>query len=524
VVPREDRSTYGVEPAPREQASLLAVLRRRALIVVVTTLLCGGAAAAFAYSSRDTYESTAKLLFHQSIPTGLTQLGFLPQAGDFDNLAQDNVQVVDSRRVAVATAAAMRARGVNMSADDVDDDVGVSAEKDTDVVDVVASASSAERAALLANEYARTAVRQVQDRQRVLTERILAELRAQLDALPRRGRAGRRARPRRARLQRNIERLRTLARAGTGSPEIIQPGYVPTSKSGSPVQTIVLGSLFGLMLGVGLALLREQSDRRLRRAEQVAAVFDAQTVTTVPRSRALKRHRPFKDLPPNVAEAFRMLQMNLRFSGSEPVRSVVVTSSRTRDGKTTVAWNLAAAAASAGLSVVLVEADMRRPSLAERYGLQPEPGLADALLGKVPVSESLQQVENQLANPSLNGRHMGRMNVLVAGHPPTDPWALMQSSEMGELLEELTRDHDLTVVDTPPIPHVADAISLLRRVDGVIVTASVNATRGPEAERLRQQLETLDARVLGVVANGGSARDGYAYAPPAPAARGSRLG
>jgi Mrp family chromosome partitioning ATPase len=86
------------------------------------------------------------------------------------------------------------------------------------------------------------------------------------------------------------------------------------------------------------------------------------------------------------------------------------------------------------------------------------------------------------------------------------------------VLEVLSRDHDFVVIDTPPIPHVADTISLLRRVDGVIVTASVNSTRGPEAERLRDQLQVLDARVLGVVANGGSAASGYAYVASTPAA------
>ena len=130
----------------------------------------------------------------------------------------------------------------------------------------------------------------------------------------------------------------------------------------------MLGPLFGLLLGVGLALVREQSDRKLRRTEQVTAAFDAPVLTTVPRSRALKRNKPFADLPPQVAEAFRMLQMNLRFARDEPVRSVLVTSAKTGEGKTTVSWNLAAAAASGGLSVALVEADLRRPSLAERYG------------------------------------------------------------------------------------------------------------------------------------------------------------
>jgi Mrp family chromosome partitioning ATPase len=94
----------------------------------------------------------------------------------------------------------------------------------------------------------------------------------------------------------------------------------------------------------------------------------------------------------------------------------------------------------------------------------------------------------------------------------------MQSSIMARVLDQLQRDHDLVVIDTPPIPHVADAISLLRQVDGVLITASVNSTRGPDATRLRDQLVGLDANVLGVVANGGSAISGYAAYARATAA------
>ena len=98
---------------------------------------------------------------------------------------------------------------------------------------------------------------------------------------------------------------------------------------------------------------------------------------------------------------------------------------------------------------------------------------------------------------------------------------------MGRLLDVLKQHHDLVVVDTPPIPHVADAISLLRHVDGVIVAASVNSTKGPDARRLRDQLQGLDARVLGVVANGGTAIRGYGYAlrrPRVPGATAQRSG
>jgi polysaccharide biosynthesis transport protein len=515
--PAGDTSTYGLEPAPREQISVLAVLRRRALIVVATALLCGGAAAAFAYANSDRYESRAELLFRQTIGPDGTALDLQPPYVDADNLAQDNVQLVESRRVAAATARELRRLGADVSADDVEDDVEVTGTKDSEVVDVVAQAASAERAALLANVYSRSAARLIRqdDKQQALAtlrsvRRQLAEVGREQSTLP----PALRNPAAEDRLGTYAERLQTIADAGLGSPRIIQPGYAPSSASGSPVQTILLGSLFGLLLGVGLALLREQADRRLHRTEEVSAAFDAPVLTTVPRNRALKRHRRFADLPLDVAESFRMLLMNLRYAENEPVRSVLVTSARSREGKTTVAWNLASAASSSGLAVALVEADMRRPSLAERYDLQPAPGLAEALTGGVSIAEALQTVPLS-ADAKSNG-YSRSLDVLVAGQPPPDPWALMQSPAMARLMEVLKQHHDLVVLDTPPIPHVADAISLLRRVDGVVVTASVNSTRGPEARQLREQLQTLDARILGVVANGGSAATGYAYAPAPP--------
>jgi succinoglycan biosynthesis transport protein ExoP len=515
VVPPETPTRYDVEPPTREHASLLAVLRRRAWIVIGVTILAAAAAAAFAFATRDTYESTAKLTFLQTISPELNVVGLLPTSLDADNLAQNNVDLVASRRVAVATAQELQSRGVDMSADDVQGDVAVSSEKDSDVVDVVATASSASRAALLANVYSETAADLAERDQKAQARRALASLERQFAELPREEREALVGPA--SRIRSNIEQMRVLADVGNGSPQIIQRGYVPTSKSGNPLQTILLGALFGLVLGVGLALLREQADGRLHRTEQVSAAFDAPVLTTVPRNRALKRHVPFGDLPPEVAEAFRMLQMHLRYSESEPVRSILVTSSRSREGKTTVAWNLASAATSSGLAVALVEADMRRPSLAERYGLAPEPGLTEVLSGETPIAEALQAVLPLSGEAKGNG-YSRRLDVLVAGKTPPDPWALMQSPNMAQLLDVLKQHHDLVVLDTPPIPHVADAISLLRRVDGVLVTASVNSTRGPEARRLRDQLQTLDARILGVVANGGSAAAGYAYTTTSPSA------
>lgn len=489
------------------------MLRRRALIIVIVTLLTAGAAAAFAYATRNTYESTAKLVFSQTIGPEQQARGLLPGTPDADNLAADNAEAVGSRRVAEETARDLRARGRDISIDDVQESIAVTTSKDSDVVSILAESKGAKNAAQLATVYAENAQRLSDTDQRELAAATLANVQAQLAELPPEEQQSRLAND----LRNDASRLRTLSESGTGSPRIIQRGYIPTSEAGNPIQTIVLGALFGVLLGVGLALVREQADRKLRRTEQVTAAFDAPVLTTVPRSRALKRHKPFADLPPQVAEAFRMLQMNLRFARSEPVRSVLVTSARTGEGKTTVSWNLAAAAASGGLSVALVEADLRGPSMAERYDLETAPGLAEALQGEVSISAALQTILPIPGSANPAG-HPRPLHVIVAGEPAANPWALMQSSVMARVLDVLRKDHDLVVIDTPPLPHVSDAISLLRHVDGVLITASVNSTRGPEATRLRDQLQGLDATVLGVVANGGSAMSGYAAYARATAA------
>jgi capsular exopolysaccharide synthesis family protein len=509
----ENSTTYGIEPATREHVSLLGVLRRRAWIIVLVTLLAGGAAAAFAFATRNTYDSTAKLLFRQTLGAELNALGLLPPTTDADNLALDNVEVVGSRRVADATATRLRALGEDVNGKDVADDVTVALAKNTDVVDVTAKDTDREDAARLATIYAEEAAKIANSDEQAQAIRVLDNLEQQYNELP----LIQQDLPRGRKLQEHIQRMRTVADVGVGSPRVIQEGVLPTSRAGNPIETILLGVLFGALLGGGLALVREQSDRKLRRTEQVTAAFDAPVLTTVPRSRALKRHKPFADLPPQIAEAFRMLQMNLRFARDEPVRSVLVTSARTGEGKTTIAWNLAAAAASGGLSVALVEADLRRPSLADRYDLEQAPGLAEALQGEVSISAAMQTILPIQGSANPVG-HPRSLHVIVAGSPAPNPWALMQSSVMVRILEVLRKDHDIVIVDTPPIPHVADAISLLRHVDGVLVTTSVNSTRGPEASRLRDQLQGLDANVLGVVANGGSAMSGYAAYARATAA------
>ncbi len=475
----------------------------------MTTVLLSAAAAGVAYLKRDTYQSTAELLFYQTIGTQLNALGLNPPFYNADRLAGDDVAIVGSR--AVAALAAHRL-GNGTTVDSVQTHVTVAGSKTSDVVDVTTSASSAAGAARLANVYSRAATDLVQNAETARARAVLDDLSAQYSQL---SPAQRKATSGQTLLNR-ISGLHAIAHTGTGNPQVIQPGFVPTQRAGNLSQTIALGALFGLVLGVALALLRERVDRRLRHAEDVSAAFDAPVLATIPRNRALARHAPFNTLPQKVVEPFFMLQSNLQYGHhGGGARSLVVTSSQERQGKSTVAYNLAWATAAAGFKVALIDADLRRSRLAVDYRLRSFPGLTEVLHGDVAAENALQHITLPSSDRGQNGRGRG-LSVLVAGSRPSDPSALIQSPRMAEVLDEIINTHDVVIVDTPPISHVADAISLLRRVEGVLVVASVHSTRGPEAERLREQLQALDARLLGVVANGGSSAAGYTSYTRAP--------
>ena len=322
-------------------------------------------------------------------------------------------------------------------------------------------------------------------RRRSLAERSAAQARARARATSSSSWPSSRAEI--AERRRGRRRLRANAEAPAhdrgrryGQPADHPAGLRPRPRSGNPLQTIVLGVLFGLVLGVGLALLREQADRRLRRPRRSRRPSTRRCLTTVPRNRKLKRNVPFEDLPPEVAEAFRMLQINLRYGRDEPVRTVLVTSARSRRGQD-----------DRGL-----EPGARRPprrarrwrswrptcgvrALAERYGLEPQPGLAEALRGEVPVAEALQAVSPAPAAPRPMATQRP-LHVIVAGQPPHDPWALMQSAAMAadprDRCSRTTTWWSSTHRRSPTSPTRSRCCA---SVDGVIVTASVNSTPRP---------------------------------------------
>jgi tyrosine-protein kinase len=282
-----------------------------------------------------------------------------------------------------------------------------------------------------------------------------------------------------------------------------------------------------LLLGIALAVVLELIDRSVRNPKEAETIFDRPILGTIPRSAALSGNNGLH-LPAPDKESFRMLQANLLyFNGEKPVRSVLVTSAASGDGKSTVAWNVAAAGAEAGGKVLLMEADLRHPGFASRCGLKVDAGLSDVLLGHCELDDVVRETligepgglstngyVNGNGHSNGNGNGNGRrltatMDVVFAGRTPSSPGALIASGRMSSLIREAEAIYDLVVIDTPPVTVVSDAIPLVNQVTGVIVVARLGKNTREATSRLRDHLRNLNASVLGVVVNSIDSPDPY---------------
>ena len=199
------------------------------------------------------------------------------------------------------------------------------------------------------------------------------------------------------------------------------------------------------------------------------------------------------------AEKFRLLGVRLRnMRASRTLKRILVTSTIPEEGKSVVSANLALVLARGGRTkTVLVEGDLRRPTLANRFGLGKLPGLVDALAGNKSLNEVIYQLE-----PT-------GLCCIPAGHPPENPLELMQSGRAAAALDALSQFFEWIVVDSPPVLPLADTILWSKLVDGVVLVAREGKT---EKRQLQKGLELLDhSRLLGVVLNGSSNTDHKNY-------------
>jgi capsular exopolysaccharide synthesis family protein len=265
------------------------------------------------------------------------------------------------------------------------------------------------------------------------------------------------------------------------------------------------------MLGIGAAFLRQGLDRRIREAADVPADMGGPVLGYV-RGEALGRgpvaltgRKAPKALDDDDLEPLRILRTNLGFLDPDgPLRTILVTSPLPEEGKSTVATSLAWLEAVGGRRTLLVDCDLRRPSVAQRFGVSPTPGLSDYLAGRASPAEILQTVAAPVG-ASPNGSEAPAEPQLVciaAGTPAPNPAELLGSVRFRTFLAQVAEVYDRVVLDSPPLLPVGDTLELLPQVDGVLLCLRFGQTTRDQALAGRTALSHFPAKPTGIVLTG----------------------
>ncbi len=493
----------------------LSIFRRRFPVIFGIAVVVTVAAIAYGAHQSPAYQATAQVLLNRQQQDLASALAGQPTgaAEAFDNgrLAFSQAAIAESPEVALNTLHALRLSGTPAQ---VQDHVSVQGTAQDDILTFTATSGSPAEATTLANEYAAQYVsyRQFLDTASIkVAEANLAQLLAQTKA------SGTPNAALVTYLSEHDQELRTLQSLQAGNSEVVATATTATKIRPTLRRDALLGLLLGLVLGVGAALVVEEFDTRVRDDDQAAALLGLPLLGRIPRvGRAeASGSGPLTRLEPTgpVAEAFRIVKTSLDFSSVDvPLSCVMVTSALPAEGKSTVAANLAVAAARSGQTVALVDLDLRRPTIARQFGIESSEGLTTVATGRTQLARALVEVG---ATPRLDTAEEAdvgpRLFVLPAGPTPPDPGAFVQSEAVASIINELRSQVELIVIDTPPLLPVSDPLSISRMADGVVVVSRLDVVRRNSLVEAARVLGRMKVRVVGVVINASSGHPVYRY-------------
>lgn len=442
--------------------SAVSVLKRGWLVILLVTVICGAAGLLVSALQEPTYRSTASL-YVTSGSENNAQSAYQGSLASQQRVTS-YTKLVDSDAV---VGNALKAADLGMSMSDAKVALSASTTPETVLLNVAAEGPDRVQVAGLANAVADS-----------MTE--------------------------------YVSRLETPS--GSDTPLAKLTIVTPASVSSDPVapqteRNVALGFVVGLIAGLAVVFCRDRYNNKVRDEGELASIARAPVLAAVPSDDLLKQQGliDFGSGATLAAEAYRKLRTNLSFTSVDnPSRRIVVTSALAAEGKTTTAMNLAAALAESGKRVVLVDADLRRPQVYHRAGGMGDIGLTNYLKGDGSMADLLQPSE-------ISG-----LQILASGPQPPNPAELLGSKKAGQGIENLSAMFDYVIIDSPPLLPVTDAAVLARWADGVVLVARANQSRIPDIAASIEQLEAVQARLIGVVltdvpTRGGAYKYGYYY-------------
>lgn len=422
----------------------LRVLREQWLIVVVAALVALLGAGA-TWSLRPP-QYTANLTMYVWVPTAdavqaAYQGGLLSQ-----ERVKSYVSLVSSPKV---SAEVIRLLGLSATPDQLAQQITASSETDSVLIDVAVSGGSPQQVADIANAVGGVFTGLVND----------------------------------------LERPSTPNAEPAVAVRVVQAAAPPTKPSSTALpNTLTIGLLVGLVVGVGGAFARNALDTSVKSLAQLRADAKAPNLGNIGFDTGMpERALVVLDDPHSPrTEEFRQLRTNLQFVDVDNPRKVIaVTSSTPSEGKTTTVISLAVALVAAGQRVLVIEADLRRPKVADLLGLERTVGLTSVLTGRVRTEQAIQHLS-------------GVMDVLTSGPLPPNPSELLASQPAQVVLREVRARYDTVLIDTPPLLPVTDAAAITSATDGAILVCRFK-TNSDQVRRAVAALEAVSARLLGTV-------------------------
>ena len=465
-------------PETRTLSDYLRAIKARRWLVIGTTLAAIAASILISVARTPVYNATATVSVRSDF-----------NAAPGPPSSQTSTQGMASKEAALVVtqpavlAAASRALGGDRTPQQLQSDVTATAEKDINAVSVEAKAGTADDAARIANAVTAAMVEVTRKQQFRLLEAALL------------GNSSPAA-------------VRSLRNQATGPMRITSRAVPPGSPtSPKPLRDLAFAALLGLLLGVAIALVRDALDRTVTDPDDLESTVGFPLLGYV-RSDILGTAPSSRNGTLEAAEhldSFRILRANSQFlEGDRPLATLAVTSPLPDEGKSTVASWYAYVNALGGKRTILIECDLHRPVVAGGLDLDPSPGLTDYLTGGVEASDVRRSV-------MVQGPTAQPLTVVPAGTPTPGSAELLATTGFDRFLDEVAREYELVVLDCPPLLPVGDTLSIVPRVEGVILCVRLGQTTRDQAVAAKDALRRLPERPVGLVLTDSKPGSEYDY-------------
>jgi capsular exopolysaccharide synthesis family protein len=478
----------------------LRVARERRVLIVLLTLLFATSAYVFAANQTPVYTAEVSIQF-ESTNTQTSLFGATVDPGGETPEQRAAANAATLTRPAILDKA-RQLLGKQAPKEDLSTLVDAQPEARTQLVIVRATGSSGRQAARVANAVARATVLVTRKEARQHFAEAATAQRRVLKALP----TGPGSDFFRLQQLDAAARFEELARVA--SPATIRRSALVPRTATSPhiVRTTILGALIGLTLGLVAAFVRDSLDRRFRTAREIAEDLKVPLLGSVPEGLLggvpLKR-KGTKRLSGRDLETFRIIRNNIEFLGEDPPpKVIVVTSALPEEGKSTVSTALATAFAIAGKRTLLVECDLRRPTLARRLGIHPGPGLTDYLGGDTAPADVLQIVDVSEGSDNGSTPQGAAFAAIVAGPPAAHAVEVLRSKRCFDFFEQVREVYDAIIIDTSPLLSVADTLELLPVADAIVLCVRGSKTTREKLQSAKSTLEHFTDQPSAIVVTG----------------------